>query len=174
MNEIPRITKKQLLTEINNAWEDLKKFVDTLSEDQLTAMTDPQGWSVKDHLYHLAVWERSINYFLQEQPRYAGLGIEKNLFERGDVDEMNKVIRNQHKKMSSESVIAFLGAVHSEFQVLIADMSEDNINQPLEAGHPETSEGGQYPVGKIIFDNTSDHFWEHLGWIKTLVMTKSN
>jgi hypothetical protein len=171
MEGFDRITKDQLLGEITDAWKDLKGFLDTLSDEQMTALTDLHGWSVKDHLSHLAAWENSINFFLQDKTRYKGLGIDKNLFETGSIDEMNQVIQKHHRKMGIREVLNLLDATHSDFLQLIASKSDDDLNQPLKAIQPETSEGGQYPVVKIIFDNTADHFKEHLAWIKTLILS---
>jgi hypothetical protein len=75
MDRNKRITKEFLLEEIDKAWKDLNRFLDNLSSDQMTAITDSQGWNVKDHLSHIAAWERSINFFLQGKERFDGLGI---------------------------------------------------------------------------------------------------
>ena len=43
-----------------------------LSEEQMTTIHDPQGWAAKDHLVHIAAWERSVAVFLQGRPRHEG------------------------------------------------------------------------------------------------------
>ncbi len=51
--------KAGLLSRIDRAWAALEESFAGLSEAQLTA-PGPEGWSVKDHLAHIATWERIL------------------------------------------------------------------------------------------------------------------
>ena len=65
--------KDALLYEIETGWKALNAAVDLMTVTQLTEINDAQGWSVKDHLFHLVVWENSAVFFLSGEPRSAGL-----------------------------------------------------------------------------------------------------
>jgi hypothetical protein len=75
-----RYTKADLLHEIDDAWSTLTAALDELTEAQMTDVQDAAGWTVTDHLMHIAAWERSVVVFLQGQPRHVGLGIEEHLY----------------------------------------------------------------------------------------------
>ena len=46
-----------ILARFDHAWDALDKTVQSLDTRALTDVRDPAGWSAKDHLMHLAVWE---------------------------------------------------------------------------------------------------------------------
>lgn len=63
----PRYTKAELATEIEAAWTRLNGALDRLNQAQMTDIRDAQGWAVKDHLVHMAAWERSVAVYLSSQ-----------------------------------------------------------------------------------------------------------
>jgi hypothetical protein len=85
--------KAQPPAEIDKAWADLNTFFAGLSEAQMTTLHDGQGWTVKDHLTHIAAWEESVIFFLHGRPRHEALGIEEPLFAKASFDEINAVIQ---------------------------------------------------------------------------------
>src|SRR5512145_989206 len=87
--------KAQLLAEIQKTWDELNAELERLTEEQMTAKHDAQGWTVKDHLVHLARWERSVVYLLLGKPRHAGLGIDEALYLKHSYDEINAAIFHQ-------------------------------------------------------------------------------
>jgi len=58
MHDNGRIGKSELLAEIERDWAALQEGLSRLTPEQLTEIRDRQGWSAKDHLTHLAAWER--------------------------------------------------------------------------------------------------------------------
>ena len=58
MTDQPQNVKNKLLADIEREWGALNQTLGHLNESQITGLHDPQGWSVKDHLVHLAFWER--------------------------------------------------------------------------------------------------------------------
>jgi hypothetical protein len=100
MSERPDIDKKELLAKNERAWLALTEALEKLNPQQLTGIYDAQGWVVKDHLIHLAAWERSMIYFLQGKPRYEGLGVDETTYLTGGYEAINAVIQQQNRKMS--------------------------------------------------------------------------
>ena len=74
-NELPR-DMTDLLRRMEEAWSSLDGALSQLSEEQLQRRDDT-GWSVKDHLSHMAAWERSVAFLLQGRPRHEGLGVDE-------------------------------------------------------------------------------------------------
>jgi hypothetical protein len=65
MTETPAPMKTALIEEIESAWTKLHSYLAELSETQLTEIADHEGWTVKDHLTHIAAWEESVVSFFQ-------------------------------------------------------------------------------------------------------------
>ncbi|MFL5734652.1 MAG: ClbS/DfsB family four-helix bundle protein, partial [Chloroflexia bacterium] len=109
-----RYTKAELANEIGETWTQLNEALDRLTPEQMTTIRDPQGWAVKDHLTHMAAWERSVVVFMQGRPRYEGLGVDEQLWETGTEDEMNAAIQRAHKEEALSEALAELREVHRQ------------------------------------------------------------
>ena|SRR5438874_99829 len=161
--------KAELLSEIDQTWTKLNEVLDRLTPEQMTQIRDPQGWAVKDHLTHLAAWERSVVFFLQGKPRYVGLGIEKELW-GGDEDAENAAIQAKQKDMTLADALADFRNVHSQLMELIEPMSDSDLHKANSDFQPHaTEERDERPVIGMIYGNTADHFREHQEWIESLV-----
>jgi hypothetical protein len=161
--------KVELLSEIDQTWTKLNDALDRLTPEQMTQIRDPQGWAVKDHLAHLAAWERSVVVFLQGKPRYIGLGIDEQLW-GGDEDIENAAIQARHKDMPLAEALADFRNVHSQLMKLIEPMSDSDLHKANSDFQPHISgERDERPVIGMIYGNTADHFREHQEWIESLV-----
>ena len=49
----------QILARVDASWDELAGFVKT-TEIAALDVPGPDGWALKDHLVHLAAWERSL------------------------------------------------------------------------------------------------------------------
>ena len=163
-------SKAVLLSEIEAAWMKLNEALDKLTPEQMTEIRDPQGWAVKDHLVHIAAWERSVVVFLQGRPRHEGLGIDKQLYDSGDEDAQNAAIQEQRKDIPLSEALAEFRDVHSQLLSLLQPMSEDGLYRANSDFEPEGSgERDERPVIGMIYSNSANHFREHQEWIESLV-----
>ena len=94
------ISKTDLLARTHSSWEALNAFVATLDDRQRTQLTDAAGWTVKDHLMHLAVWEDGVWAMLNRRDRAAHMGVPAEVWARWDFDEINAVIQARHRERS--------------------------------------------------------------------------
>ena len=162
--------KAELLREMEGASTKLNAALERLTPEEMTEIRDPEGWAVKDHLVHMAAWERSVVVFLQGRPRYEGLGIDEHLYETGDEDEVNATIQEKRKDVSLSEALRELREVHSQMLSLIGPMSDDELYRANSDYQPEGSgERDERPVIGMIYGNTADHFRDHQGWIESLV-----
>jgi hypothetical protein len=51
--------KAELLERIEAGFQEINQYLDSLTETQLTQPTDAAGWTAKDHVIHMAIWEDS-------------------------------------------------------------------------------------------------------------------
>lgn len=157
--------KATLLARLATVHKRVEQTIATLSPTQLTALCDQQGWSVKDHLAHLVVWERATVYLLQKLPRYAGLGIDEATYLRYDGDNLNAILHERTRSWSLETVLAAFRRVHQDLALVLAGLSDDDLRQPYSHFQPdEPREDGGAPVLAWVA-GIADHQEEHLGWI---------
>ena len=162
-------TKAVLLPEIERQWAALQTALARLSETQMTTLYDAQGWSVKDHLVHLAAWERSVVFFLQGKQRHEGLGVDETTYLDSTDDEINAVIQPQRKHLALAEVLAQLADTHEQLWALLQPLTDADLNLPYRHFLPdEPGEGDGPPAINVIYGNTAHHFAEHLAWIETL------
>jgi hypothetical protein len=170
MTERQVTTKTELLTENEHTWASLNTALDHLTEAQMTALKDAQGWSVKDHLIHLTVWERSVVFLLQGKPRHAGLGVEEALFLKGSDDDINAVVFQQRKDLPLVEALAQFRDVHQQLLKLLASLTDADLQKPYRHYLPdEPRKGDGPPAINVIYGNSARHFAEHLVWIEALV-----
>ena len=165
-----RHSKADLLREIEGAWAKLNEALDRLTPEQMTEIRDPEGWGVKDHLVHIAAWERSVVVFMQGRPRHEGLEIDEHIYRSGDDDVINAAIQEKRKDVSLPEALAEFREVHSQLLGLIEPMSDDDMYKANSDFQPEdTGERDERPIVGMIYSNTANHFREHQEWIEGLV-----
>lgn len=166
-------TKAELLADIEQAWTALNAALDRLTQVEQTGPKDAQGWTVKDHLVHLAAWERSVIFMLQGKPRHAGLGVEEDLYLSKDYDRINAEIFQQHREQALDETMTQLNGTHQQMLELLQGLTDEDLHRPYRHYLPdEPGEGNGPPALNIIYGNTAEHFAEHLEWITQVV--KSN
>lgn len=170
MAEQPVTTKAELLADIEQAWTALNEALDRLTQVEQTGPKDAQGWTVKDHLFHLAAWERSVIFMLQGKPRHAGLGVEEDLYLSKDYDRINAEIFRQHREEALDETVTLLNGTHQQMLDLLQGLTDEDLHRPYRYYLPdEPGEGDGPPALNLIYADTTDHFAEHLEWITSIV-----
>ena len=163
-------TKEDALVEIADAWGQLWTFVDGLEPGQLVAPVDHAGWAVKDHLGHLAAWERSIDFLLSGRRRNEGLGVSRQVYDSHDYDIINAAIFERTSSMTPEAIVDEFRQVHDATLVILADKSDDELLRSYTEYAPD-EEGSDRngPVAAYVMGNTAHHYHEHLEWMRELI-----
>lgn len=170
MNDDNIISKQELLAAIDRNWTQLTATLDRLTPADFTAHQDDHGWTVKDHIVHLAAWERSAIYLLRGQPRYVGLGASEALYLSGDEDAINNAITAANQQIGAETALSDLRAVHAELLAVLAPLDDADLQRRYRDYLPdEPGEGDGPPVLGVIYSNSGNHYVEHLPWIAALV-----
>ncbi|MEW6405977.1 MAG: ClbS/DfsB family four-helix bundle protein [Chloroflexota bacterium] len=167
MTKQPANTKAELLATLELTWNSLNAILNRLTVPQKTTLTDAQGWTVKDHLIHLAAWERSIVFFLQGRPRHAGLGVEQALYEDGSADDINAAIFQQCKEMPLTEVLVQFHTAHEQLMRLLRPLTDADLHQPYHHYLPDELGDDRLAI-EVIYSNTIGHFEQHMEWIETL------
>ncbi|HEY4025363.1 MAG TPA: DinB family protein [Candidatus Dormibacteraeota bacterium] len=139
-----------LLDRIRQSWDTLQEAIRSLDDRQLTA-PGPEGWSIKDHLAHLARWEQIVRDRLDGRDPGVALAIPDD--QQQDVDAVNAHLRQRDAGLSTSEVLQTLTETHVRLVARI---------ESLDAGELER-------WTENIEGNTHEHFAEHLDWIRTLI-----
>lgn len=161
-----RATKQELLSRINAGWDEFQAFLATLSDEQLTVPTDAGGWTGKDHIIHIAVWEDGMEALLRKESRHGRMGISDAMWEKGDHDEVNATIQQHHKNKSLAEVRKIAAESHQRLLKTIASLSDDELNLPYK--HYAPAADREHPVYGWVIGNTYEHYEEHTPWIAAI------
>jgi len=161
--------KFEFQAHLQDAWPQLQRTLDALTEQQMIERTDQVGWTVKDHLAHLITWEQGIIALLKREPRYAAMGLDLETVQDKDEDELNEILRALHQSATLADVRDRLRETHDELAAVVASLEPGDLlktyshYQPDEPG-PDSGE----PVLRWVIGNSSGHYLEHLPWIQQL------
>jgi Protein of unknown function (DUF1706) len=145
-------------------------LIDSLSAPERDEIRDPAGWSTKDHVVHLSMWERSMDYLLNERPRHEGLGVDLEVYLGHDYDVTNDAIFRQHRERDWESVRAEFDEVHADLLQTLRAVGWDDLQLTYSHYAPdEPGEDSGQPVVVYVAGNTFYHYDEHRAWIEELL-----
>ena len=162
------MNKAKLLNEIDRGWSKVSDFVSSLTDAQLTDLIDANGWNIKDHLIHLAVWEDGIYALLQGLQRLDTeyMGIDEKIWERGDNDEINAIIRERYRDLPLTDVLLRRQQVHQRLIEKIQSMTDEDLQRPYRFYENHSTD--ESPVIAHIIGNTFAHYADQLPWMKAI------
>ena len=153
-------TPAATLTRFDQAFTELEETLKTLSPHDLTEIRDPAGWSAKDHVMHVAIWEQALLAGLDGRPRHQVLGIDASTEGSEDWDAMNAMIFANTRHRTLDDVMK---ALHSSYAQTRARLTA------VVAGT-----GGA--TGDKLVESLPgyiDHYDQHRGWIVELVQRRA-
>jgi hypothetical protein len=157
--------KAQLIEYVTTAYNEVDALVNSLTPEQI-ARKDHAGWSIRDHLAHLAQWEAGMSAALRKQPRFEAMGIDlatmKSL--HGDEDALNAKIAESTLHLSWNETRTLLRETHEDFLKVLDGLSFDDIMKPYSHYQPDSDRTD--PIAYWVAGNTYGHFIEHLGWVR--------
>lgn len=149
-------TKAELVARIRAARAELDRTVAGLDEAALSA-PGPEGWSVKDHLAHLAAWGRKVLGNLDGRSSLEVLGVPEDVYKRGDWVEINEYVRAPDKDRPAPEVLAEYHGVHATLLHRIEALPEAEL-----FGTDDRLLGN-------IAGNSYGHDDEHRPWIEAVL-----
>ncbi len=164
--------KTELLSNMRQGYDDFSAYVRTLDPTQLTIPTDAAGWTIKDHVIHLAVWEDGVAALLNKQGRIETMGVDAATWQAHDIDQINAVIQQQNRYLSVAEVMRRFDAAHGRMLAALERLSWEDMQRPygnfLPAGQ-EDDEG--HPIIDYIMGDGYEHYAEHRPWIEAIPTT---
>lgn len=161
-------TISELTEALQESWSELEEFLSTLTEDQLTVQDD-QGWTVSDHIMHMAEWESSVVILFEGRPRHEALGIDEATYLEASIDEINGRLQKMRDKVPAHEAIAQLREVHLTLIANLPDLTQADLQKTVRDFFPKAPRSDERRVVDFIYEDTGDHFLDHLKWMRTLV-----
>jgi hypothetical protein len=164
-------TAEELLARIAEGWTTLHERIAPLSSAQLTTPGPDGGWSVKDHLAHLATWEDMLIALLRGEPIHTAFGISRAEYDALEsTDALNAIIAAQHKDRSLDEVMQRFEETHAQVVALIGALPDEDLSKPITHFQPDDPDGpDERPVLVKIIGDTYGHYAEHLPWIEAII-----
>ena len=159
-------TRAELLDRVQADWAALQYIVSGLSDAQLTG-AGPEGWSVKDHLAHIAEWERGCTGVLAHRPQADAFGIDAQAYATLDIDQLNDVFYQRHRAEPIGDVKALAYAAHADMLAAISKLHDADLQRSV-SEYGMTANPDRRLIEKIAGD-TYAHYAEHTDWINNLL-----
>lgn len=170
MTDNTPVTTAEMLRRIQAGWDDLQAYLSTLTPQQLTQSTDAAGWTIKDHVRHLAVWEDGIEALISGQSRRERMGVDMETWDSDwDADDffhINDVIYRQHKNKSLDAVFAEYKSIHERFIKTVGSLSDADLMRPYKSF--DSTSSNQTPIFQLIVGDSFGHYAEHRPWIEAI------
>ena len=170
---------KALIEQIDASWNDLFEAVMKLGPGGLM-LAGADGWTVKDHLAHVAAWEHSLIGLIEGRDRLSAMGVvrpvEKETIAiyvyaaegvRDSTDVINAAVQKLHSNETPEQVLRYFRESHATLITALGKLSDMDLKKPYGHYQPNDAEVTQ-PVSDWVAGNTYEHYAEHIGWINQL------
>jgi hypothetical protein len=149
-------TAAATLSRFDRALRELEDTLRKLSPHDLTGIHDPAGWSVKDHVMHVALWEQALLASVDGRPRHQALGIDASTEGSEDWDGMNAMIFANTRHRTLADALQALRTTHADTRARLTAAMAGTAGA---AGD------------KLLADLPGyiHHYDQHRGWIVELV-----
>jgi hypothetical protein len=172
MTDVDAITKGDLLRRSEEQYNAYEQYLSKFSEEQLTELTDNAGWSVKDHLYHLALAEGSMLTLLDRKPIHEYVGVDLETYKQGD-DAVNAVVQQRTHNLPLAEVLNMLRRNHLLVMERIHATPEAELQRPFAEYQPGEDQREGTVMLSLIY-NTFHHYEEHFPWIVDILNAGTN
>ena len=163
-----QISKTELMDRIAAGYEALEQAVAALDGLQISH-PGSGGWAVKDHLFHLAMWERGIAWLLGRRSRYEGMGVTPEEWQALTMDEVNDLVHQRNQERSAAEALAAFREAHQTMLDALAPLEDADLQRPYSDFDPAATRYADRPIVGWIIGDTYEHYEEHLGYIRSLL-----
>ena len=153
-----------LLERILRDWIALEQTFAGLSEEQMN-VPGTGGWSIKDHLAHLAAWEQfMLQHHLQGRPEHEVVQVDEATWKTLDEDGENAIL---HQRSQARSLVEVLAERRRSHEQVVATLEHTPFADLMKPHYPDDPKAR--PLIEGVIGNTYEHYQEHRGYIEALI-----
>ncbi len=163
--------RHDVMARIETSRSALDRLVSSLSDADLQR-ADVGGWSITDHLVHVAGWERVLLFMLQRRSRFDAVGLTGGLAAGMELDALNEHIRTATRDRSPGAVRRLFADAHRELLAELELHSDEDLERPFSYFQPDTDPAEPHanqPFEGWVAGNTWEHYDEHRQAIEALL-----
>ena len=157
------------VSRIEAGWKQLVELVNQVEDAAGLNKVGADGWTVKDHLAHVAAWEHSLLALLEGRDRSGAMGLNEPLEE---IDSINEAIRKLHVTDTEDEALGYFRDSHAQLMAALAKLDDADLEKPYSHYQPSDPEEKRPVVGWVA-GNTYEHYAEHTNWINHLLRESS-
>lgn len=162
------LNRENLIRQFESNWNELHTYLESLTKEQFTQPTDVAGWTVKDHVIHLAIWLNASLAMLEGKSKRKVMDIAPEVWEQNDdAYSINVVIQQRYHDMPLTEVMQTFQQNHERMMQKIETLTEEDLQLPYSHYQPDSTE--DLPIIQFIVWDTFEHYREHIPWIKAIV-----
>lgn len=151
-------TVTELLDRINRARGPLEQAAADMDDDTLVA-TDG-GWSAKDHLAHVAAWERRLVGEILGDDTVTRFGLDEATLDAANTDAINAMLSARHQHASLSEVRAEFRASGESLRSVLAGLTDADLMQTVRPDDPAVD-----TLVDLISWDTYKHYPDHVAAI---------
>lgn len=158
--------KDALMARIQQARDALEAVIAPLSDEQLAAPGPDGGWSVKDHLYHLATWAQVQLARMQGRPEWTVIDLDEAtyqtvIYSAPDFRDINAIIERRGKDLAPAAVLAHFRDAYAQLVAEVERWSYTDLLTPIRPDGPT--------VLKQLSGDSYEHDDEHRRMIRRML-----
>jgi hypothetical protein len=163
-------TVPDFLARIDSGWQALMSHIGRLDPVQLDGPQSADGWTVKDHLGHVAAWEATVPALLNGQMHFVGLDVPEEVYDAGGIDAVNAHVQARVAAQDVVAVLENLVIGHGAVLARLERLTDADLVKPYHAFVPQAPwpDDGT-PVIAWLAGNTYEHYAEHIPWLDAIV-----
>jgi uncharacterized damage-inducible protein DinB len=154
---------------IETAWEQFVQLVNQVEQAGGLSRAGADGWTVKDHLTHIAAWEHSLLALIEGRDREEAIGLTEAV---EGIDNENEAIRKLHETDTAGEALGYFRDSRARLVAALGNLSDADLQKPYSHYQPSDPDEKRPVVGWVA-GNTYEHYAEHISWINQLLSESS-
>jgi hypothetical protein len=151
-----KMTKSRLIEEIQLEHQRLEKTLSMISEEQMLLPDVIDGWTVKDILAHITVWEQRMIRWLEQAVRCDVPKMLPDGMTWDDLDQWNEQTYQKHRLRPLNEVLTEFEQIYPQALKAAQEVSEQDLVDP---DRFDWRNGD--PLWVMVAANTFWHYTEH-------------
>ena len=162
------MTKAELLDHIRRDRAALEGVIASLSDAELMAAGPDGGWSPRDHLAHVAAWERMIVAHLTDRSAHTYACMTPEQYVNASLDDLNARLHELHADDPLSDAMREFAEAHLAIVAYLEALPESRLAD-LYWG----DDAAQRTVLEKVSGDTYLHYQEHAEWVTELLAEKA-